>query len=102
MASPTPADLAIEVVYAEPQRAIARTYRLIPPATIEDVLRQAAADAAFAGVDVLNATVGVFGRAVSRAEPLCDGDRVEIYRPLAADPKIARRNRARDFRKKSR
>ncbi|MEA3149723.1 MAG: uncharacterized protein QOD56_662 [Gammaproteobacteria bacterium] len=101
MAAPPPADLTIEVVYAEPQRAIARSYRLVPPATIEDVLRQAAGDAAFAGVDVLNATVGVFGKAVSRAEVVRDGDRVEIYRPLAADPKIARRARARDFRKKT-
>jgi len=39
--------------------------------------------------------VGIFGKVVEEDAPLTDGDRVEIYRPLAADPKEARRRRAR-------
>ena len=37
---------------------------------------------------------GVYGRAVALDEPLHDGDRIEFYRPLEADPKDARRRRA--------
>ena len=45
------------------------------------------------------AKVGVFGLLCGRHVPLSDGDRVEIYRPLAADPKESRRERARRVRK---
>ncbi len=91
-------ELVIEVVYAEAHRGIARVYRLVAPASIEDALLRAAADEAFAGIDLFNVPVGVFGKVATRAETLRDGDRVEIYRPLAADPKVARRNRARSER----
>jgi putative ubiquitin-RnfH superfamily antitoxin RatB of RatAB toxin-antitoxin module len=37
--------------------------------------------------------VGIFGKVVQRDQPLQDGDRIEIYRPLAEEPKLARRNR---------
>jgi putative ubiquitin-RnfH superfamily antitoxin RatB of RatAB toxin-antitoxin module len=87
--------ILIEVVYAEPNRAVAKQYRLDAPATIADALRCAAADPDFQGIDVAQAAVGVFGKAVSADQDLRCGDRVEIYRPLAADPKIARRERAR-------
>ena len=39
-------------------------------------------------------SVGIWGRATSAAAVLRDGDRVELYRPLAADPQEARRRRA--------
>jgi len=39
--------------------------------------------------------VGIFGKLVKLETRLADGDRVEIYRPLAVDPKEARRRRAR-------
>ena len=41
-----------------------------------------------------NATVGIFGKVAQRDRPLKNGDRIEIYRPLAEEPKLARRNRA--------
>jgi putative ubiquitin-RnfH superfamily antitoxin RatB of RatAB toxin-antitoxin module len=41
----------------------------------------------------------VFGKAVSADQGLGEGDRVEIYRPLTADPKTARRQRARQQRR---
>ena len=44
------------------------------------------------GTDAL--AVGVYGRTASANTILKDGDRVEIYRPLVADPKQARRRRA--------
>jgi putative ubiquitin-RnfH superfamily antitoxin RatB of RatAB toxin-antitoxin module len=38
--------------------------------------------------------LGIFGKVAQRDQPLKDGDRIEIYRPLAEEPKLARRNRA--------
>lgn len=40
------------------------------------------------------AQVGVFGRLRSLSDPVLDGDRIEIYRELVADPKTSRRRRA--------
>lgn len=41
-----------------------------------------------------DAPVGIWGKVQARDKPLREGDRVEIYRPLVADPKTARRKRA--------
>jgi putative ubiquitin-RnfH superfamily antitoxin RatB of RatAB toxin-antitoxin module len=95
-----PADIGIEVAYAEPHRAIVKAYRLGAPATVGDALRLAAGDPEFAGIDLAGSAVGIFGRVSAAGQALADGDRVEIYRPLAADPKSARRARAREARKK--
>lgn len=44
------------------------------------------------------ATLGVYGRVVAPTHVLADGDRVEVYRPLPADPKDTRRTLAREGR----
>jgi uncharacterized protein len=95
-------DILVEVVYALPQRAILKVFRLRSPATVADALAAAAADPDFSGIDMMRAQVGVFGK-LSRAEQtLNPGDRVEIYRALPADPKAARRARAKQARRGSR
>jgi putative ubiquitin-RnfH superfamily antitoxin RatB of RatAB toxin-antitoxin module len=91
-----PADISVEVSYAEPLRAVVKTFRLSSGASIGDVLRLAAADPDFAGIDLAHSAVGIFGKLAPLSQMLNDGDRVEIYRPLAADPKSARRARARE------
>ena len=91
--------IGIDVVYAEPHRAVERTYRVAATATVADVLRLAAADPAFGGINVMGAAVGIFGLRANSDQALNDEDRLEIYRPLAADPKIARRARARQERR---
>jgi uncharacterized protein len=96
------ADIGIEVAYAEPYRAILKSYRLSFAATVGDALRLAAADPDFAGIDFAGSTVGIFGRVTTPGQVLADGDRIEVYRPLAADPKVARRARAREARKNPR
>ena len=87
--------MLIEVVYALAEKSIERRYTLEAGASIADALRVASEDAAFAGIDIGAAAVGVYGRVAARNAPLLEGDRVEIYRPLAEDPKLARRRRAR-------
>jgi putative ubiquitin-RnfH superfamily antitoxin RatB of RatAB toxin-antitoxin module len=86
--------LQIEIAYAEPQRGIVKILHLPPGSCIGDALRLAAVDPDFAGVDFATAPFGIFGRAARADELLQEGDRIEIYRPLAADPKEARRARA--------
>ena len=93
--------ILVEVAYAEPQRAIVKTVRLASPATIADALEVAAADPDFSGIDIAHAPVGVYGRLARPEQLLKAGDRIEIYRPLAADPKVARRARAIQMRRKS-
>lgn len=95
----THAPLQVEVAYAEPQRAIVKVFRLTPGARVADVLRLAALDPDFSGVDLDNSTLGIFGRVIRTDQPLKEGDRVEIYRPLTADPKSARRARAKQARR---
>ena len=83
----------VEIVYALPDRATIKAYRLRAPATVGNALALAAADSDFSGVEVAGSAVGIFGQLVSRERLLQPGDRLELYRPLAADPKDARRKR---------
>jgi putative ubiquitin-RnfH superfamily antitoxin RatB of RatAB toxin-antitoxin module len=84
-----------EVVYALP--AVQRRYavRLREEATVRDAIEASGVLAEFGVIDLAAAKVGVFGRIVDLQRPVVAGDRIEIYRPLAADPKDARRRRAR-------
>jgi putative ubiquitin-RnfH superfamily antitoxin RatB of RatAB toxin-antitoxin module len=86
--------IRIEIVYAQPQHSIAKSLSLPPGALIADALKLAALEEDFQGADLANATVGIFGQVASRDRLLKDGDRIEIYRPLHEEPKLARRNRA--------
>ncbi len=94
------APLRIEIVYAEPQRVIAKILHLPRGSCVADALHSAALDPDFTGVDLANAALGIFGKVTGKDQALQEGDRLEIYRPLAADPKIARRARAKQARRR--
>lgn len=79
--------MKVEVVYALPERAEVVTLDLPAGARVRDAL-------AASGLDLQSHAFGIFGKRVTLDRPLADGDRVEIYRPLAMDPKEARRRRA--------
>jgi putative ubiquitin-RnfH superfamily antitoxin RatB of RatAB toxin-antitoxin module len=95
------APLRIEIVYAEPQRVIGKFLHLPPGSRVADALHLASLDPDFNGVDLANSALGIFGRLTRTDQPLQEGDRLEIYRTLAADPKVARRQRAQQARKKT-
>jgi hypothetical protein len=84
-----------EVVYALP--AVQRRYavRLREEATVRDAIEASGVLIEFADIDLAAARVGIFGRIVDLHRAVVAGDRIEIYRPLTADPKEARRRRAR-------
>ena len=63
-------------------------------ARVLDAIRASGATVGEDAVDISTQTVGIWGRGVALDAPLAEGDRVEIYRPLAIDPKEARRRRA--------
>ena len=86
--------MKIEIVHAQPQRSIAKSLTMPPGATIADALGLAALDQDFHGVDLMNAGVGIFGKVARRDAALKEGDRIEIYRPLLEEPKLARRKRS--------
>jgi uncharacterized protein len=81
--------MKVEVVFARPEGAEAVSVELPPGATVREAL-------AASGFQLLkDQAMGIFGKRVALDQPLSPGDRVEIYRPLAMDPREARRRRAR-------
>jgi hypothetical protein len=67
---------------------------LLEGATVADAIAAAAAHPRLASFDLGAFRVGIWARAASPASVLREGDRVELYRELKADPKDARRARA--------
>ena len=84
----------IEVAYAEPDKQMIVPLHVPAGTSAREAVRQSGLLERFAGIDLNEAAMGVFGIPVSPCAPLAQGDRVEIYRPLRVDPKKARRDRA--------
>ena len=84
----------IEVAYAEPEKQMIVSLHVPVGTSAREAVRQSGLQEHFAGIDLNDAAIGVFGNPVSPCAPLAQGDRVEIYRPLQVDPKKARRDRA--------
>lgn len=82
--------ITVEVVLAWPDRAVSRVLSLPEGATIAEAIAMAAID----GSDPCPA-VAVHGLLAKPDQALREGDRVELLRPLLADPKDNRRRRAR-------
>ena len=87
-----PPKIAVEIVYALPDRQVLRRILLPDGSTVEDAIQVSGLRAAFPEMDTTH--VGIHGEPVPLATVLRDRDRVEIYRPLRADPKEVRRTRA--------
>ncbi|CAM3821782.1 UPF0125 protein Bpet2512 [Bordetella sputigena] len=88
------AALTVWVCHARPHAAWQCELRLPAGATVGDAVEASGFIQAFPDIDPWNAGVGVFGRVVQPGQPLRDGDRVEVYRPLVFDPMESRRRRA--------
>ena len=86
--------LRVEVVYALPDRQILLTLDVEQGTTARMAVERSGILQRHPEVDLERTKLGVFGRAVSPGTSLRDGDRVEIYRPLIANPRQARRERA--------
>ena len=88
------ADIDIEIAYALEDKQIIlsqKVDRFIKP---RDALKSSVILEYFEDLDLLTIDMGVFGKAIKDDYSLQQGDRIELYRPLIADPKEVRRQRA--------
>lgn len=86
--------LQVEVAYARPDKQKLMAITLPLGATIEDAIHRSDMLRHFPEINLAVNQVGIFGKLAKLDTRLRNGDRVEIYRPLVADPKEMRRQRA--------
>ena len=88
--------IEIEVVYAAVDRQVLLPAKVPAGTSVRAALLKSGVGQAFPELDLAQCPVGVFGKVIVDAEsrPVQTGDRIEIYRPLLADPKEVRRLRA--------
>ena len=84
----------VEVIYALPIQQKRIKVNVAPGTTCIEAVKQSDIVHFFPGIDLNSVKLGIFSRQVKHDEVLLVGQRVEIYRPLIADPKDVRRKRA--------
>jgi putative ubiquitin-RnfH superfamily antitoxin RatB of RatAB toxin-antitoxin module len=85
--------IRLEVVYATAGEQTVLPAQVPPGATVEAAIRASGMLQRYPEIDLRRTAVGIFGERVTLDARVATGDRVEIYRPLLADPKEARRRR---------
>jgi putative ubiquitin-RnfH superfamily antitoxin RatB of RatAB toxin-antitoxin module len=86
--------ITVEVAYALPEKQAIIELRVPAGTTVLEAARQSGITGKFEGIDLDNSKFGIFGHVVAPKQELKAGERVEIYRPLIADPKEIRKARA--------
>lgn len=86
--------LSIEVVYALPKKQEIITVKLPEGATARQAIEASGLLQKYPEIDLAKNKLGVFAKLTKPDSALRDQDRVEIYRPLIADPKEVRKQRA--------
>jgi putative ubiquitin-RnfH superfamily antitoxin RatB of RatAB toxin-antitoxin module len=84
----------VEVAYARPDEQLIIKLEVPPGTTLREAIERSGILEQFGEIDLAEARVGIFGKLKKPDEVLRAGDRVEIYRPLIADPKEVRKQRA--------
>jgi putative ubiquitin-RnfH superfamily antitoxin RatB of RatAB toxin-antitoxin module len=90
------AEITVEVAYALPTEQLIVPVNVPGSATAEQAITASGILSKFPEIDLAVNKVGIFGKLVKLESPLRHLDRVEIYRPLIADPKEVRKQRAAD------
>jgi putative ubiquitin-RnfH superfamily antitoxin RatB of RatAB toxin-antitoxin module len=93
-------DIAVEVVYALPEKQYLYTVNVAEGSTVEAAIKASGILELRSDIDLAKNKVGIFSRPVKLGDEVQSGDRIEIYRPLLADPKELRRLRAERAAKK--
>ncbi|MGK2925302.1 MAG: RnfH family protein [Lysobacterales bacterium] len=86
--------ISVEVAHATPDKQIVLRLEMAAGSTVAEAIEQSGIRSVFPGLVIAAGAVGIFSRKVPLDHMLRMGDRVEIYRPLIADPKEVRRERA--------
>lgn len=84
----------IEIAYALPERYYLKSFQVDEGITVQTAITQSGILSPFPEIDLSINKIGIFSRPIKLADVLKEGDRIEIYRPLLADPKEIRRKRA--------
>ncbi len=88
------AGLQVTVIYSPAQRVVREVNLMLAEScSVLQALQRSGLMALFPEIDSPHVSVGIWGRAVALSQLLRDQDRVEVYRPLRVDPKVARRER---------
>ncbi len=88
--------MQIAVAYADPAQQIWLRIEVPENTTIADAIERSGILRSCPAIDLETHPVGIFGKVAKLNAPLQPGDRVEIYRPLVADPKTVPRRRMED------
>lgn len=86
--------IIVEVAYAKPQEQVVIPVELAAGSTLRQAVECSRLAERFPEIDLDSMKTGIFGKLKKADQLLQAGDRVEIYRPLIADPKEVRRQRA--------
>lgn len=86
--------LNIEVVYGTPTQQELLSFTINEGVTVEQAILESNIIESFPEIDLKINKVGIWNRAAKLADIVKDLDRIEIYRPLLADPKEVRKRRA--------
>ncbi len=86
--------IQVEVAYAKPDAQVIIPVAVEEGASIDTAIQRSGILERFPEIDLENSKVGIFGKLSKQDAPLRAKDRVEIYRPLIADPKEVRKQRA--------
>lgn len=84
----------IEIAYALPERYYLKSFQVDEGITVQTAIMQSGILSQFPEIDLSTNKIGIFSRPTKLTDVLKEGDRIEIYRPLLADPKEIRRKRA--------
>ncbi|MCW9047242.1 MAG: RnfH family protein [Gammaproteobacteria bacterium] len=93
------AQMKVEVAFAREDRQQILELMVNQGTTVEQAIEQSGILTLFPEIDLNVNKVGIFGKLGKKTAELKEGDRVEIYRPLIADPKEVRRKREADGKK---
>ena len=91
-----PEQISVEIVYPLPQEQEMFTVRMPVGCSVRQAIEASGILRKYPEIDLDKLKVGVFAKLAKLDAPLRDRDRVEIYRPLIADPKEVRKQRAAD------
>lgn len=86
--------ITVEVAYAKPEQQSLLTLSVAVNDTVSQVIERSGILQQFPEIDLNTQKVGIWSRPVKLQDTVKNGDRIEIYRPLIADPKDLRRRRA--------
>ncbi|TRX01457.1 RnfH family protein [Candidatus Methylobacter oryzae] len=84
----------VEVAYAKPDEQVIVELALDEDTTVDAAVKASGLLDRFPEIALSELNAGIFGVACKLDQPVKEGDRIEIYRPLVHDPKEARRQRA--------